>query len=143
MELIENILIVVGLLLLTFRLWWPLLSRFIIKKASEKESLCEICKGVQDELETYLYLIPVQFDHTYEKSAEYYIQNTTPITDESQIPSGNRAVRMTILMCRNCAAKEVVVVDFLKVRDSEVFKGCEVYSYDKFRDFFEGVQRNG
>lgn len=139
MEWIENILIVVGLLLLTFRFWWPLLARFIIKKASEKDSLCDLCKGVQDELDTTLYLIPVQFDHTYTKSAEYYINNTTPIASEEEIPSGNRAVRMTILMCRNCGAKEVVVVDFLKVRDSEVFKGCEVYPYEKFKEFFEGV----
>lgn len=139
MEWIENILIVVGLLLLTFRFWWPLLTRFIIKKASEKDSLCDLCKGVQDELDTTLYLIPVQFDHTYTKSAEYYINNTTPIASEEEIPYGNRAVRMTILMCRNCGAKEVVVVDFLKVRDSEVFKGCEVYPYEKFKEFFEGV----
>lgn len=139
MEWIENILIVVGLLLLTFRFWWPLLTRFIIKKASGKDSLCDLCKGVQDELDTTLYLIPVQFDHTYTKSAEYYINNTTPIASEEEIPSGNRAVRMTILMCRNCGAKEVVVVDFLKVRDSEVFKGCEVYPYKKFKEFFEGV----
>ena len=94
---------------------------------------------MQDELDTTLYLIPVQFDHTYTKSAEYYINNTTPIASEEEIPSGNRAVRMTILMCRNCGAKEVVVVDFLKVRDSEVFKGCEVYPYEKFKEFFEGV----
>ena len=123
----------------TFRFWWPLLTRFIIKKASEKDSLYDLCKGVQDELDTTLYLIPVQFDHTYTKSAEYYINNTTPIASEEEIPSGNRAVRMTILMCRNCGAKEVVVVDFLKVRDSEVFKGCEVYPYEKFKEFFEGV----
>lgn len=139
MELIENILIVVGILLLTFRFWWPLLAKFIIKRASEKESLCDLCKGVQNELETKLFLIPVQFDHSYDKSAAYYINNTTPINSEEDIPSGNRAVRMTILMCRNCAAKEVVVVDFLKVRDNEVFKGCEVYPYEKFREFFEGV----
>lgn len=136
MELIEKILIVLVLLLLTYRFWWPLLTRFLLKRASEKDSLCDICKGVQDELETKLYLIPVQFDHTYERSAEYYINNATPIAGEEEIPPGNRAVRMIILMCRRCAAKEVVVVDFLKVRDSEVFKGCEVYPYERFADFF-------
>lgn len=112
----------------------PLLRRYI-KNAEKKGDKCDCCKGKMLVTRTFLYLIPSSFDHEHEWSAEYYIKYATPIENETQIPTGNKACRMHVLQCQGCSHREVRVVDFLKVREEEIMKGSAVFPYEKFEAF--------
>lgn len=116
---------------------WPNIMRVWIKNAEEKGVKCDVCKGQVMDREEYLFLIPSSFDAPHVKDLQYYINNGRFISDVSQIPTGNRACRMAVTQCQNCGRREVVVIDFLRVRDSEVFKGAEAYPYEQLRGFLE------
>jgi hypothetical protein len=81
-----------------------------------------------------LFLIPVNADHDYTESVDYYLKNCTPIDSESEIPTGQRACRFWELYCPGCGHRCVRVDDFLKVRDTEVLEKCNVYDAQELED---------
>lgn len=119
---------------------WRLFGGTILRKIAEAEDKkglsCDVCKQKMENTSSYLFLLPVHFDHKHEESAEYYVANAIAIADREQIPSGQRACYMHIFTCGQCGSKKVSVVDFLRVRDQELLKGGDVYPYDKFQFFF-------
>ncbi len=101
---------------------------------------CETC-GVRMEYrcETpQLFLIPVFSDHTYKVCEEYYLSNMQPISSMAEIPTGQRACKLHVIQCPQCAKKLVRIEDFLKVRDTEVFENLEFYEYSHFQQFIQG-----
>lgn len=119
------------------RFFRPLVSNALLAMSGKSAEKCKKCKGKMVDTACFLYLIPVQFDQEHEESAEYYISNATRIDHEEQIPSGNRACRMYVFQCQECGHQMVSVVDFLKVRETELIKGGNMYPYEKFQHFFE------
>ena len=119
------------------RFVWPNLVRVWLKRAEGKGVKCDVCKGPVMDREEYLFLIPSSFDAPHVKELQYYVKNGRFISDVSQIPTGNRACRMAVTQCQNCGRREVVVIDFLLVRGTEVFKGAEAYPYEQLRTFLE------
>lgn len=118
---------------------YPLIQRKWLKKLEEKDAKCDVCKGTLIDREEYLFLIPNYFDKPHVKELQYYLDNGVYISDVSQIPSGRRACRMAVLQCQNCGRREVAVIDFLRVRETEVLKGAEIYPYDKVKEFLEAL----
>ena len=114
----------------------PLISRLILKGSEKSTYRCKLCREKMAETHSFLYLIPAKIDDVHEESAQYYIKNATPIQSTEQIPTGNRACYISVLQCQTCGYREVSVVDFLKVRDKEIIKGGDIYSYEDFKDFF-------
>lgn len=98
---------------------------------------CKQCKGEMTSRKQYLALIPAYFDDEHEETAEYYINNITPISDESEIPTGRRDCCIHVFQCGNCGNKLISVVDFLKVRDKILVKGGDTYPYEHFRKHIE------
>lgn len=104
---------------------------------SDKEYIkCRACKGKMVETARKLCVLPISLDDTHVETARYYINKAEEISDESQIPTGRQACRMFLLQCQDCGIRKVNVVDFLKVRDSEIFKGAADYSYEELEEFF-------
>lgn len=92
---------------------------------------CPHCKTVQEKsTDCKLFLIPVFHGNTYKPSKEYYIKNCFPIDSTRVIPTGRRACRILYLTCPSCGNRRVLVEDFLKVRETEVVKNCNVYEPD-------------
>lgn len=111
---------------------------YFINKHTESETMkCKQCKGIMTSNQQYLALLPIMFDETHEESAVYYQNNTVPIEDEEQIPTGRRACYMNIFQCGSCTNKMVSVIDFLKVRDQYLIKGGDTYPYEEFRTYIE------
>uniref|UniRef100_UPI00405675DD hypothetical protein n=1 Tax=Acetatifactor sp. TaxID=1872090 RepID=UPI00405675DD len=139
-DILRSIASVVGVILVILivfgRIFLPLFLRLYVKRAEKKGDICDKCKGKMVTTHTSLYLIPVTFDQEHDQSAEYYIRNARLIQSEEQIPAGNRACRMQVLLCENCGCREVVVTDFLRVREQELLKGAEVFPYEQFAEFF-------
>lgn len=117
------------------RFFSPLLSKLFIEGSEKKGYKCKLCKEKMAETHSYLYLIPARIDDVHEESSAYYLKNATPIQSQEQIPTGNRACYITVFQCQTCGYRDVSVVDFLKVRDKEIIKGGDVYSYKEFKDF--------
>lgn len=118
------------------RFFRPLLFRVFLKSAEKSGEKCKICKGKMVDTTSYLYLIPAHFSETHEESAKYYLNHAVRIESTEQIPNGNRACYMYIFECQNCGHRIVSVVDFLKVRESELIKGGDIYPYEDFQEFF-------
>lgn len=131
--------LIIFLLVIFARFILPHIIRIAVSKAAEKGNICDKCKGVMDTVSEELYLIPVCFDHQHDRSAEYYIRNSTRIASVEQIPTGNRACRIVLLKCRICGCQEVGVVDFLRVRDQEITENIDIFPYEPFSCFFEGM----
>ncbi len=129
--------LIIFLLVIFVRFILPYIVRDAVKKAAEKGNICDKCKGGMDTISETLCLIPVSFDHKHERTAEYYINNSTPIQSVEQIPTGNRACRIAVLKCRICDRKEVGVVDFLRVRDTEITESIDIFPYEPFSGFIE------
>lgn len=139
-DIIYNIFSVIIVLMLLFIFFGRLIMVLIIRFANTETQKCKKCKGVMTAVESFLYLIPVYFDDEHEESAQYYIQNAKPISDDSQIPSGNRACYLHVFQCQNCGHKNISIVDFLKVREKQVIKGGEIYPYGEFEHFIRNRQ---
>ncbi len=114
----------------------PLLKRGLLMLDDKSMKKCKKCKGDMVNTVSYLYLLPLIFDHGHEESAQYYLQKAIKIDSMEQIPKGNRACYMNVFQCQNCADKLVSIVDFLKVREDAVIKGGGVYPYELFDAFF-------
>lgn len=125
------------LIIIFGRYIWPLIKRAMYKIAENTENKCSVCKGTMTDTRRDLFLIPARIDQSHEESAEYYLRNAIPLESSEQIPTGNRACYMFILQCQQCGRKEVVVQDFLRVRDQEYVKGGGVYPYEKLKDLLE------
>ena len=114
--------------------------KWLGKRAKGRKIRCRQCKGEMTDIASSLYLLPVYFDHIHERSAAYYRKNAKAIVGIEQVPTGNRACRMTVLQCPACGCKEVRVIDFLPVRGQEVIEGTGIYSYSEFEDFFYNTE---
>ncbi len=121
---------------ITNRFILPLLQRAAEKRAEKSVYRCKQCNYQMADTASYLFLIPAHFDEDHEESIHYYIRNARPIENTNQIPTGNRACRMSISQCQSCGYREVAVLDFLKVRDMELPKSGDIYPYEQFGDFF-------
>ena len=117
------------------RFFAPLMEKAIISASEKSGYKCKICKEKMLESQSDLYLIPAKIDDVHEESSAYYLNNATPIENTDQIPTGNRACYITVFQCPSCGHRNVSIVDFLKVRDKEIIKGGDIYSYDEFKDF--------
>ena len=76
-----------------------------------------------------LFLLPLYQDKEYTPSAEYYGKACWPIFQVRDIPVGQRACRMWSLVCPECGARAVLVIDFLRVREQEVPEEMVVCDY--------------
>lgn len=99
---------------------------------------CKTCRVKLKEEQELLFLIPVWVDHEYKPSVEYYCQNSRLIASVEEIPTGQRACRTFLLACPRCRAKKVSIVDFLRVRDSELIKEANEYDIAAF-DLYAGT----
>lgn len=114
-----------------------IVTKYYEKNPDAASPKCKKCKIRMTAGEGSLYLIPAMFDMQHEESAEYYLHNAKKITDESQIPKGQRACRMFVFRCSQCNEKVVSVVDFLQNSEDGMICGGDIYPYEKFRDFLE------
>jgi hypothetical protein len=111
---------------------------YFIDKNTDKETIkCKQCKGVMTSNEQYLALLPLRFDESHDESAAYYLNHTTPIESEDEIPTGCRACYINVFRCGSCSNKVISVIDFLKVRDEYLIKGGDTYPYEDFRAYIE------
>ena len=107
---------------------------------ANKPPQCGTCKkGMEKTGAPRLYLIPIMHDHDYAPSASYYQKNCTPIGDEREIPTGQRACRFWVYTCPGCGQQKIMVEDFLKVRTEELIKKRSVYDYSAFSSFLLGA----
>lgn len=96
----------------------------------ERTPRCDMCKArTQRKGAPRLFLIPVFNDKNYDLSAEYYAKSCRPLSRVEDIPVGQRACRMWPLVCPECGARAVLVVDFLRVRGQEVPEAAVVCDY--------------
>lgn len=101
---------------------------------------CDICRTrTQKQGEPQLFLLPVYQDKDYTPSADYYARVCRPISQVNDIPVGQRACRMWSLMCHECGARAVLVVDFLLVRGQEVTEKIEVCDYAPLSGLLNGI----
>ncbi|MBD5089329.1 MAG: hypothetical protein HDT30_11070 [Clostridiales bacterium] len=139
MNLIEIIFsVVIGACLVIIiggRIVLQIVTKYYEKNPDAASPKCKKCKIRMTAGEGTLYLIPAMFDMQHEESAEYYLNNTKRIYDESQIPKGQRACRMFVFRCPQCDEKVVSVVDFLQNSENGMICGGDIYPYEKFRDF--------
>ncbi len=105
----------------------------VLKLIGNKLPKCRECKERMEKRGLpRLFLIPVHSDHDYKESAAYYLNNCSPIGSEAEIPTGQRACRLWELSCAACGARQVMVEDFLRVRDSEVLEKRSFYNGGDF-----------
>ena len=83
-------------------------------------------------------MLPIHQDNHYEASAEYYRKACYPIGRVEEIPVGQRACRMWPLVCPECGARMVLVVDFLRVRGQEVPEETVVCAYTPLAALLNG-----
>lgn len=103
-------------------------SKFIAR--GELTPRCGVCKTrVQKQGAPRLFLLPIHQDKDYTPSADYYGMACWPITQTERIPVGRRACRMWPLVCPECGARAVLVVDFLLVRGQEIPEKMVVCEY--------------
>lgn len=134
------VLAVLILVILADRFLLPLLTKGAGKFLKGRRLRCRQCKGMMMNITSSLYVLPVHFDHIHERSAAYYRKNAKAIAGIEQVPSGNRACKMTVSQCSVCGYKEVEVIDFLPVRGQEVIEGADVYPYSEFGQFFNNLK---
>ena len=102
---------------------------------------CDKCRTrTQKEGEPALFLIPVYNDKEYTPSADYYARVCRPIPQTNYIPVGQRACRMWPLVCPDCLARAVLVVDFLLVRGQEITEKIEVCDHAPLSGLLEGAR---
>ena len=101
---------------------------------------CDLC-GTRTKIRgsSRLFLLPVYQDKDYEPSAEYYGKVCWPISRMKDIPVGQRACRMWPLICPECEARAVLVVDFLLVRGQSVPEKTVVCDYAPLAGLLNGA----
>lgn len=118
---------------------FQLIKYAITKAALGAKAKCSKCKGPLEESgESKLYLIDAFIDDEHPETIAFY-QNAQRIMDEGDIPSGRRSCYMQLCVCQNCRSRFVEVIDFLKVRDSEILKGGKEFSYEEMGEFYENT----
>lgn len=119
----------------------PLVLRLILwlytKYGNTDTIKCKQCKGTMFSNEHFLYLLPLHFDDKYKPSPDYYKENFVQIHSENEIPEYRRACHLYVFQCSECGNKNVSLIDFLRVRDTEVLKEGQVYPYEDFREYLE------
>lgn len=118
-----------------FSLITDYLGLAIGKACVNKACKCNQCKTMMNDEFVRLYLLPCRFDEQHEECAEYYLNNAYPINHVSEIPTGQRACRITVMVCPKCGFRKVNVTDFLKVRDQELLKSGDMYDLETFQGF--------
>lgn len=106
-----------------------LIERWYVRKKPRFK--CDLCKEAMAEVKKELYLIPVQTDHTYEASADYFHKYAVRIDSLEEIPKGQRACWFTTYQCQVCGKRQIYIRDFLYTRETEVF--CGDYLIDDIR----------
>lgn len=125
--------IIFGVLALAAVIWGVLLIRDLIRHSGGKTT-CMHCKAAASRMETppYLFLLPVSFGAKYEDPEAYLLSRMQPILNKDQIPTGRRACHVEVYQCGKCAGKQVVITDFLQVRENESPEGTYVFAYETF-----------
>lgn len=109
----------------------------VMKLAMNAEDKCSKCKGsLQQEGESKLYLIDAYIDDTHPETVAFY-QKSQRLLDENAIPSGRRTCYMKVFRCKECGSRFVEVIDFLRVRDNEILKGGNEFTYEEMGEFYE------
>jgi len=110
----------------------------IITKQGGKTPKCKQCKVVMQKNELpRLFLLPIFHDAEYTPSEEYYLTHCKLIRDVAQIPTGQRACRFWELTCPRCALRNILIEDFLRVRDTKVIENRELYQSKALFDLFD------
>ncbi|MCH5274518.1 MAG: hypothetical protein J1E65_01670 [Lachnospiraceae bacterium] len=99
---------------------------------------CKACRGAETPIHTSLYLIPVRFNYKHDESAAWYARNGQYIENVEQIPTGVRAFRLTVYRCAGCGRQEVLLVDFLRVRNEESIQSVHIFPYEEFHGLLQG-----
>lgn len=101
---------------------------------------CEVCRArMRKRGMPRLFLLPVHQNKSYEASATYYSKVCRPLAKVEDIPVGQRACRMWPLVCPECEARAVLVVDFLRVRGQEVPEETVVCDYAPLAALLNGT----
>ena len=101
---------------------------------------CDMCRTrMKKRGASRLFLLPAYQDKEYTPSAEYYGKACWPISQVKDIPVGQRACRMWSLVCPECGARAVLVVDFLLVREQEVPEEMVVCDYAPLAGLLNGT----
>lgn len=118
---------------------FQLIKYAIMKILMRTEEKCSKCKGPIEQVgEIKLYLIDAYIDQEHPETIAFY-QKSQRIMDDNSIPSGRRACYMQAFKCNNCGRHFINVVDFLKVRDSEIIKGGTEFTYSEMGEFYENT----
>lgn len=118
---------------------FQLIRYIVIRAALGTKAKCSKCKGSLEQVgESKLYLIDAYTDQEHPETKEFY-QKSQRIMDENAIPSGRRTCYMKVCRCNDCGSRFVDVIDFLKVRDSEIIKGGEEFAYEEMGEFYENT----
>ena len=101
---------------------------------------CDICRTrTLRRGAPQLFLLPIYQDKDDTPSANYYSKTCRPILQVREIPVGQRACRMWPLICPECGARAVLVVDFLLVRGQEVPEKTVVCDYAPLAGLLNGT----
>ena len=125
-------------LIMGYSFWERLTGSRLIARG-ELTPRCDMCRTrMKKRGASRLFLLPVYQDKEYTPSAEYYGKACWPISQMTDIPVGQRACRMWPLMCPECEARAVLVVDFLLVRGQEVPEKTTVCDYAPLAGLLNG-----
>ena len=135
--------IIVGIVIIV-ALWWA--ASFIKTLLREKKGqiTCIHCKAAAEKTShyPYLFLIPVHFGKHYADPEKFLLRNMHPIMSKEQIPTGQRACRLTVFSCPHCSKQLVEITDFLQVRGEECPQEYHTFDLDPFRPLLESWERN-
>ena len=126
-------------LIMDYSFWERLTGSKLIARG-ELTPRCDMCRTrMKKRGASRLFLLPVYQDKEYTPSAEYYDKACWPISQVKDIPVGQRACRMWSLVCPECGAQAVLVVDFLLVRGQEVPEEMVVCDYAPLAGLLNGT----
>ncbi|MCH5269595.1 MAG: hypothetical protein J1E83_02495 [Lachnospiraceae bacterium] len=131
-------------------IFWGVMGGFIIvaliiamveKRRNRSDNRrCKACRGNEVPVHSSLYLLPVRFNYKHDESAAWYARNGQYIQNVEQIPTGVRAFRLTVYRCAGCGKQEVLLVDFLRVRNEESVQSVHIFPYEEFQGLLQGGQ---
>ena len=118
-----------SLTIMDYSFWERLKASKLIARG-ELTPRCDECRTrTKKRGASRLFLLPVYQDKDYTPSADYYSMACWPIARTEDIPTGQRACRMWPLVCPECGARSVLVVDFLLVRGQELTEKTVICEY--------------
>lgn len=139
----DTFLMIVAVIIVAAPIVLRLILHFYAKYGNMDTQKCKKCKGTMTAGEHFLFLLPLHFGEKYKPSAEYYKKNFVQIKSEAEIPEGQRACHLYVFRCNNCGNRNVSIVDFLRVRDTELLKEGDTYPYDDFKEYLENKVEYG